>query len=146
MTEAVIYSDGACIGSGGRCPGGYAAIIRMGDEEQVVTGREASTTSTAMELMGVIGALAALPPGCPVGIYTDSQYVIAGATERLPWWRSRRWRTVKGGKVANRDLWERLSALSAGRTIAWHWVRGHSGDAMNERAHALAYAQARAAR
>ncbi|MBM6592917.1 ribonuclease H family protein [Microvirga pudoricolor] len=146
MMQAVIYTDGACIGSGGGTPGGFAAIIRTGEEERIVTGRCSAATSTAMELMGVIAALEALVPGLPAAIHTDSRYVITGATERLPWWRSRRWRIVKGGKVANRDLWQRLSDLIEDRAVTWHWVRGHAGDPLNERAHALAFGEASRAR
>jgi ribonuclease HI len=143
--QAVIYTDGACIGSGGNCPGGYAAVILVAGEERQVLGRNTSTSNTAMELMGVISALEALPPGFSAAIHTDSQYVILGATERLPWWRSRGWRIVKGGKLQNRDLWQRLAALLPQRPITWVWLKGHAGDARNEQAHTLAYAQARQA-
>jgi ribonuclease HI len=145
MTEALIYTDGACIGSGRGCPGGYAALIRIGEREQVVTGRSLVTTSGAMELMGVISALETLPVGVPATIYTDSQYVVTGVTERLPWWKSRGWRVMKGGRVANRDLWQRLSGLAGHRPVAWHWLKGHAGDPLNERVHALAYDEARRA-
>jgi ribonuclease HI len=130
------------MGTGATRPGGYAALIRLDGEERIVSGRCLATTSSAMELTAVICALEALPQSVPARIYTDSQYVITGATERLPWWRSRGWRIVKGGRVANRDLWQRLSVLLNERTIQWHWVKGHAGDPLNERVHGLAYAQA----
>lgn len=142
---ALIYTDGACIGSGGSCPGGYAALILIGDREQIVTGLSLATTNTAMELMGAIRALETLPPLVPAAIYSDSQYVVRGATEQLPWWRSRGWRIVKGGKLANKDLWQRLSALLRERPVSWFWVRGHAGDVRNEQVHALAYGEARKA-
>lgn len=142
---AVIYTDGACIGSGGGCPGGYAALILIEGREEIIVGQSLATTNTAMELLGAIQALEALPPSIPAAIYSDSQYVIRGATEQLPWWRSRRWRIVKGGRLANRDLWQRLSALLQERPVTWIWVRGHAGDARNEQVHALAYLEARKA-
>jgi ribonuclease HI len=145
LSPILVYADGSCIGSGRRCPGGYAALIRDGEAERIVTGREPSTTSNAMELMGVIRALETLPSGQDVMVVTDSRAVITGATERLPWWRSRRWRIVKGGKVADRALWQRLAALMDDRAITWRWVRGHADDELNERVHALAQAEARAA-
>jgi ribonuclease HI len=141
----VIYTDGACIGSGSSCPGGYAALILIGDREQVVTGRSLATTSAAMELMGAISALEALPPAIPATIHSDSQYVVTGAMERLPWWRSRRWRIVKGGKLANKDLWRRLAHLLNERPVTWNWLKGHAGDIRNEQVHLLAYAEARLA-
>jgi ribonuclease HI len=142
---ALIYTDGACIGSGGGCPGGYAALILLDGEERIVSGQSLATTNTAMELMGALMALEALPPHIPAAIYSDSQYVILGATERLPWWRSRGWRIIKGGKLANKDLWQRLAALQGERPVTWHWVRGHAGDPRNEHVHTLAYGQARLA-
>ncbi|MFC4171750.1 ribonuclease H [Microvirga sp. GCM10011540] len=143
--RAVVYTDGACMGRGRLRPGGYAAIILLGSREDIITGRSLATTNTAMELMGVVEALEALPPSIPVEIYSDSHYVIMGATKHLPWWRSRGWRIVKGGKVANKDLWQRLSLHLSGRSVTWNWVKGHSGDLHNERAHALAYQEAQGA-
>lgn len=142
---ALIYTDGACIGSGGSCPGGYAALILIGAQEQIVLGQSPATTNTAMELMGAVGALEVLPPSIPALIHTDSRYVITGATVYLPWWRSRGWRIVKGGKLANKDLWQRLSALLGERAVTWHWIKGHSGDPRNEQVHLLAYQEARRA-
>jgi ribonuclease HI len=142
MGSALIYTDGACIGGGGGCPGGYAALVLLNGREQIITGQSLATTSSAMELMGVISALEALPAHTPAEIYSDSQYVVIGVTERLPWWRSRGWRIIKGGKLANKDLWQRLSELQKERAITWHWLKGHAGDPRNERVHALAYGQA----
>jgi len=143
--EILIYTDGACMGSGASRPGGYAAVIVAGDRARTIVGWSPATTSTAMELMGAIGALEALPPATPARIHTDSQYVVVGATERLPWWRSRGWRIVKGGRLADRDLWQRLAVLLSERPVAWIWVKGHAGDLRNEEAHRLAYEQARLA-
>jgi ribonuclease HI len=38
------------------------------------------------------------------------------------------------------DLWRRLLDAAAAHEVEWRWVRGHSGDPMNERADALATA------
>ena len=40
--------------------------------------------------------------------------------------------------MKNRDLWEALDALAARHEVAWHWVKGHAGNAGNERADTLA--------
>jgi ribonuclease HI len=50
----------------------------------------------------------------------------------------------KNGAVKNRDLWERLHKAAAGHDINWIWVRGHSGNAGNERADAIANREANA--
>jgi len=42
--------------------------------------------------------------------------------------------------VANMELWRRVLDAAARHTIDWRWVRGHAGDAMNERADRLATA------
>nr|WP_318011728.1 RNase H family protein [Mesorhizobium sp. CO1-1-2] len=53
-------------------------------------------------------------------------------------------RVANGGQeaVKNVDLWEELAALATGRTITWHWVKGHAGDPYNEEVDALANAAA----
>jgi ribonuclease HI len=45
--------------------------------------------------------------------------------------------------VKNRDLWAALEVASAAHeAVRWHWVRGHVGHALNERADVLAVAAA----
>jgi len=93
-----------------------------------------------MELQAVIEALSALKRPCAVQLYLDSQYVRQGITGWIAGWKKKGWRTANGQPVKNVDLWQRLDALAheAGHTIDWRWVRGHTGDAGNERADALA--------
>ena len=45
-----------------------------------------------------------------------------------------------GKPVANRDLWEPLLGLALGpdREVRFSWVKGHSGDEMNDRVDVLA--------
>lgn len=96
-----------------------------------------------MELTAVIRALELVPSGSSIILHTDSAAVVSGITERLPWWRSRGWRTIKGRKVQNRELWQQLADLSAARQVTWNWIKGHAGEPGNEHADALARAQAR---
>ena len=138
MTElprVTIYSDGACDGNPG--PGGWAALLRYGKHEEVLTGSESDTTNNRMELTAAIQALAAMKQPCQVDFYTDSEYVQRGITEWLPRWRARGWRR-KGGVLANVDLWQALDAAIQPHTIEWHWVRGHAGDRHNQRVDRLA--------
>jgi ribonuclease HI len=141
--QAVIDTDGACIGAAAARPGGWAAVIVLDGTEQVIGGSHPATTITAMELTAVVRALQAVPPGSIVTVRTDSASVIVGITERLPWWRSRGWRTMKRRKVPNRELWQALASLVEAREVTWAWVKGHSGDRGNERVDELARAQAR---
>ena len=143
--DAIVYTDGACIGTANLRPGGWAAVILLSGKEQVITGSHPATTITAMELTAVIRALEVVPPGSRIILHTDSAAVVSGITERLPWWRSRGWRTIKGRKVQNRELWQQLADLSAARQVTWVWIKGHAGEPGNERADALARSQARLA-
>jgi ribonuclease HI len=134
--HVTIYSDGACEPNPG--PGGWAALLRTGDQEKVLTGSEAETTNNRMELTAAVQALSGLNRPCLVDFYTDSEYLRRGITEWLPVWRARNWRR-KAGALANADLWRQLDAAIQPHTIRWHWVRGHAGDPDNERVDRLAY-------
>lgn len=139
MTKRVsIWTDGACSGNPG--PGGWGAILRFGDREKELSGGEPLTTNNRMELMAAIMALEALTRPCAIDLYTDSQYVRGGVTSWITNWKKRGWMTADRKPVKNVELWQRLEAAEARHDVAWHWVRGHSGDEMNERADALARA------
>lgn len=133
-----IYTDGACSGNPG--PGGWAAILVHRGREKELSGGEALTTNNRMELTAAIMALEALKKPCRVELYTDSQYVRQGITQWLASWQARGWRTADRKPVKNEDLWRRLDAARSGHEVAWHWVRGHADDPLNERADALAVA------
>jgi ribonuclease HI len=133
-----IWTDGACSGNPG--PGGWGAILRFGDREKELSGGEPLTTNNRMELMAAIMALEALTRPCAVDLYTDSQYLRGGVTSWIKGWKARGWKTADRKPVKNVELWQRLEAAEERHDVAWHWVRGHSGDEMNERADALARA------
>ncbi|MCY7317349.1 MAG: ribonuclease HI [Ramlibacter sp.] len=138
MNEVEIYTDGACKGNPG--PGGWGVLLKGGGTEKELFGGELGTTNNRMELLAVIRALEALKRPCQVALYLDSQYVLKGITEWLPGWKAKGWRTAAKQPVKNVDLWQVLDALvsQGGHKIDWRWVRGHTGDAGNERADALA--------
>jgi len=48
------------------------------------------------------------------------------------------WLGAARQSVANRDLWQRLIDQTRRHDVVWHKVKGHSGDALNERVDALA--------
>ncbi len=142
--HVVIHTDGACLGNPG--PGGWGAVLSCAGRERELSGAEPDTTNNRMELMAAIAALEALTRDCTVSLYTDSRYVQQGISEWLPRWQARGWRTADGKPVKNQDLWQRLVAASAAHKIDWHWVRGHSGHAENERVDQLARAAAESLR
>jgi len=133
-----IYTDGACRGNPG--PGGWAALLRMGDHEREISGAERLTTNNRMELTAVIRALQALKRPVRARLYTDSEYVRRGISEWLPAWKARGWRTADRKPVKNQDLWQQLDELARNHHIEWHWVPGHAGVPDNERVDRLANA------
>ena len=135
MTVA-IYTDGACSGNPG--PGGWGAVLLYGEHRREISGASADTTNNRMELTAAIRALEALKRPSDVALYTDSTYVKDGITRWLPGWKAKGWRTASKAPVKNRDLWEALDALVQRHDVSWHWVRGHAGNAENERADTLA--------
>ncbi len=131
-----IYADGACKGNPGR--GGWGAWLRYGDKEKELFGGELMTTNNRMELLAVIRALEALNRRCLVRVHTDSTYVHKGISEWIKSWKARGWKTADKKPVKNDDLWRQLDALAQQHDIEWIWVKGHAGNAGNERADALA--------
>jgi ribonuclease HI len=134
--DVEIFTDGACSGNPG--PGGWAAILRMGERERELSGGDKATTNNRMELMGVISGLEALKRPCTVTIHTDSKYVLDGASKWIHGWKKNGWRTADKKPVKNVELWQRLDAALKPHKIKWVWVKGHSGHAENERADELA--------
>jgi ribonuclease HI len=119
-----IFTDGSCLGNPG--PGGWAYVIRDGENEVEGFGAEQQTTNNRMELMAAIQALKALPSQPQtVVLHSDSQLLIKTM--------SHGWKRKK-----NLDLWAELDQLSAQHQVSWQWVRGHDGNADNERCDRLA--------
>jgi ribonuclease HI len=136
MKHVDIFTDGACSGNPG--PGGWGAILRYGEIEKEMSGGEAETTNNRMELMAAISALQALKSPCEVDLYTDSAYVKDGISKWIHGWKKNGWKTADKKPVKNVDLWQRLDAALKPHHVQWHWVKGHAGHPMNERADELA--------
>lgn len=131
-----IFTDGACLGNPG--PGGWAALLRYGETERELSGGDPATTNNRMELLAAIMALEALKKPCIVSLYSDSRYVIDGATGWLKSWKARGWKTADRKPVKNVDLWQRFEQAVLPHQVTWHWVRGHDGHVENERVDVLA--------
>jgi ribonuclease HI len=137
MSETItIWTDGACSGNPG--PGGWGAVLRVGDREKELSGGAPATTNNRMELVAAIMALQALTGPSEVDIHTDSQYVRGGVTGWIHGWKRNGWRTADKKPVKNIELWQQLDAATARHQIRWHWVKGHAGHPENERADVLA--------
>ena len=139
LPEVAVYTDGGCDPNPG--PGGWGAIIRLGEREWVLSGNDPSTTNNRMELQAAAAALALLEGllgRSKVQVYTDSQYLRRGMTEWMAGWERRGWRTRSNEPVKNQDLWRVLHRVTERREVSWHWLKGHTGHPLNERADRLA--------
>ena len=134
--KVVIYTDGACSGNPG--PGGWGAILIYGEIEKELSGGEAETTNNRMELMAAIKAIDAITRNIAIELHTDSSYLRDGITKWIKKWKRNGWKTAQKKPVKNDDLWKRLDKMNARHTISWHWVKGHAGHPLNERADELA--------
>ncbi len=131
----IIHTDGGCRGNPG--PGGWGAVLSYNGREREIWGGEPYTTNNRMELMAAIMALETLKRPCRVELYTDSQYLRNGISTWIGGWKARGWKTAQNDPVKNVDLWQRLDEAQRRHKVSWHWVRGHAGNAGNERADKL---------
>jgi ribonuclease HI len=113
-------------------------VLRYGANEKELKGGAPLTTNNRMELTAAIEALESLKRPCSVSLHTDSQYLRGGVTGWIHAWKRNGWRTADRKPVKNDDLWRRLDTAAAPHDMHWVWVRGHAGDAFNERADRLA--------
>ena len=133
-----VWTDGACSGNPG--PGGWAWAVSL---DEYASGHEAASTNQRMEIRAALEAVSSLPG--PLLVVSDSTYVVNCFRDRW-WqgWRTRGWTNSAKKPVANRDLWEPLvGAVTERGDIAFHWVKGHSGHAMNDFVDGLAVAASR---
>jgi ribonuclease HI len=123
----VVFTDGACLGNPG--PGGWAWAEPDG---AYASGHAARTTNQRMEISAAYEAVKAHPG--PLEVVSDSTYVVNCFRDR--WWEgwiARGWTTSARKPVANRDLWEPFVGLVRARgDVTFRWVKGHSGDPMND--------------
>lgn len=129
--KVTIFTDGGASPNPGA--GGYGVLLIYPDREQEFSGGEKDTTNNRMELTAACVALETLSESHDVILYTDSEYLKKGITEWLPGWVRKAWKDVK-----NPDLWQRLYRATQQHEINWKWVRGHAGNANNERVDQLA--------
>ena len=139
----VVYTDGACSGNPG--PGGWGWAVSP-DGTPSGSGGEMQTTNQRMEIYAALDALRAL--GSPGGaeapqiiVVSDSTYVVN--CFRDGWWKRWQrngWKNSKRQPVANVDLWQPLIEMVNGGDVEFRWVKGHSGDPMNDLVDALAVA------
>lgn len=142
LPAVVVYTDGACSGNPG--PGGWAWAVAPTGQPSGSAG-ERSTTNQRMEIRAVLEALRTLggQAGAPrtVRVVSDSTYVVNCFRDRW-WvrWQDNGWRNAKKQPVANADLWRPLIELVVNNDVTFAWVKGHSGDSLNDLVDQLAVA------
>lgn len=159
----VVYTDGACSGNPG--PGGWGwAVAPSGSPSG--SGGEARTTNQRMEIQAAYEAVRALvglgfgtsgttgatapslfdgsgehPDGGPIVVVSDSAYVVNCFAKK--WyvnWQRNGWKNSQRKPVANDDLWRPFIELVTTHDVTFRWVKGHSGERMNDLVDALAVA------
>ncbi len=135
--EVTIYTDGGCHNNPGQ--GGYGVVLIYGQHRKELSGGFRRTTNNRMELMGCITGLKKLKRKCSVTLYSDSKYVVNGITKG--WarrWQANNWMRNKTDRAENADLWAQLLDLCNMHDVRFVWVKGHAGNAGNERCDQLA--------
>lgn len=141
MTSTItIYTDGACKGNGqDNAQGGWAAVLDNGKKQLQLSAGVSDTTNQRMELQAAIEGLKAVRNSdATIKLLTDSKYLQKGCNEWLSAWKAKDWKRSNGKPVLNLDLWQELDSLLEVLKVTFQWVKGHSGNKMNDLADRLA--------
>ena len=142
MDEVTIYTDGACSGNPG--PGGWGAILMLGENRKEISGGSENTTNNIMELTAVIEALKILKRPCKVNIYSDSAYVVNAFLQKWIYgWMKKVWKTAGGDPVKNKELWQELYSLTKTHDVTFIKVKGHADNEFNNRCDEMAVAESK---
>ena len=137
MEEITIYTDGACSGNPG--PGGWGAILMMGDVRKEISGGSENTTNNIMELSAVIEALKLLKRPCKVNVFSDSAYVVNAFNQKWIYgWIKNGWKNSSKEPVKNKELWQELYELTKTHEVEFIKVKGHADNEYNNRCDELA--------
>ena len=142
MDEVTIYTDGACSGNPG--PGGWGAILMLGENRKEISGGSENTTNNIMELTAVIEALKILKRPCKVNVYSDSAYVVNAFLQKWIYgWMKKGWKTAGGDPVKNKELWQELYGLTKIHEVTFNKVKGHADNEFNNRCDEMAVAESK---
>jgi ribonuclease H len=142
MEEITIYTDGACSGNPG--PGGWAAVLMLGDNKKEISGGSKDTTNNIMELTAVVEALKLLKRPCKVNLHSDSAYVVNAFNQKWIYgWIKKNWKTADGSPVKNKEIWQELYSLTKIHDVTFIKVKGHADNEFNNRCDELAVAESK---
>jgi ribonuclease HI len=92
-----------------------------------------------MEMLGVVEALKAIPPGSSAVLYTDSKFIVDSINLRwVDKWKGNGWKKSGNHRVLNLDLWMQILELLSECEVEFQWIKGHNGNVENERCDSLA--------
>jgi ribonuclease HI len=137
-----IYTDGGCEPNPG--PGGYGVVLLHPRKRAEASGGFRKTTNNRMEIFAAIAGLELLKQPCKVTLFSDSQYLVDAITKG--WavkWKKNSWWLNNKERAKNIDLWEKLLLLCEKHQVEFNWVKGHAGNAENERCDQLSMAALR---
>lgn len=138
----LIFADGSSLGNPG--PSGWGAVIVLNEERVIeIGGYKKHSTNNEMEITALVQALDTIEQEIgDVTIYTDSSFVINGATKWIVGWMAKDWITSTKTPVMHIPLWQKLYTLMQERKkigqLRFVHVPGHSGILGNERADTIA--------
>lgn len=132
IPDYIAFTDGSCNNLSPYGEGGAAYIILDGQRNLVKQNSKGfiGVTNNRMELMAILSAVAAVPAGSTLVIYTDSQYCIQVLTNKA---NANNFTRPNANVI--RQYFSYASRLKA---IRFEWVKGHDGDKYNEMVDALA--------
>lgn len=145
MTEVICFTDGAARGNPG--PAGWGAVIATSEQVTEIGGAIENGTNNEAELQAVVAVLqqAEKEQWSDIVIYTDSKYLIKGATRWVHSWQNNGWTTQQDEPVKNQQLWKAIVSHQQQLSVTYKHVPGHAGVPANERADDIATAFADAA-
>ena len=134
ITAAV---DGSSLSNPG--PSGWAWVV---DEEHWDAGGWPEGTNNLGELTAILELLKATEAAGlgdqTLTILADSQYAIHVITKWRHSWKKRGWTKADKKPIKNLEVIQHIDRIIEGRDVCFHWVKGHAGHALNEKADELA--------
>lgn len=130
--DIIIYTDGSCLGNPG--PGGWAAILKSGDQRKELSEGFRRTTNNRMEFLAFIEALKAIKSkNRKIKIYSDSNLLVQTLNKGwLKSWKSRAWKKSNKKTPENLDLLIEIDELNEKYKPEINWVKAHAGNEENE--------------
>ena len=143
--QVSIYTKGTVTARNKPGCGGYAVLLCHNTLQKQLSCGFRFTTEERMNLMAAITGLEALESSYAVHLYTDYKRIVDAMTNRWPHdWKTNGWcygntaDSVNKSRVANADLWARLSELCDRHTVQFNWIENLSACSRHEKCNEVA--------